>query len=138
MLALLSQGDEAAFSTLYDRFWQQLFTIAYNRTKDMPSAEDIVHDVFAGLWVNRASVDIDTLENYLAVAVKYAVFTRLKKQAREKAFLQSPSASPVTGLSVEDAVHARQLLDLVRSEVEELPEKCRLIFKYSREDGMPV
>ena len=138
LLALLSQGDEAAFSTLYDRFWQRLFAIAYNRTKDMPSAEDIVHDVFAGLWANRASVDIDTLENYLAVAVKYAVFTRLKKQAREKAFLQSPSASPVIGLSVEDAVHARQLLDLVRSEVEKLPEKCRLIFKYSREDGMPV
>lgn len=138
LLALLSQGDEAAFSALYDRFWQRLFTIAYNRTNDMPSAEDIVHDVFAGLWANRAVVDIDALENYLAVAVKYAVLTRLKKQAREKAFLQSPSAPPVIGLPVEDAVHARQVLDLVRSEIEKLPEKCRLIFKYSREDGMPV
>jgi RNA polymerase sigma-70 factor (ECF subfamily) len=138
LLALLSQNDEAAFSAIYDRFWQRLFVIAYNRVKDTPTAEDIVHDVFAGLWANRTSVDIDILENYLAVAVKYAVLTKLKKQAREKAFLQSSHDTPVIGLPVEDTLQTRQLQDLIQTEIERLPEKCRLIFKYSRDKGMPV
>ncbi|HVV06972.1 MAG TPA: RNA polymerase sigma-70 factor [Puia sp.] len=138
LLALLSQNDEAAFSAIYDRFWQRLFVIAYNRVKDTPAAEDIVHDVFASLWANRASIDVEALENYLAVAVKYTVLTKLKKQAREKAFVQSSTDTPVIALPAEDAVQARQLRELIHSEIERLPEKCRLIFKYSREKGMPV
>ncbi|HVU53875.1 MAG TPA: RNA polymerase sigma-70 factor [Puia sp.] len=137
LLALLPQNDEAAFSAIYDRYWERLFVIAYNRVKDTPTSEDIVHDVFAGLWANRASIDIDALENYLAVAVKYAVLTKLKKQARERTFLLSQDAT-VTDRPVEDAVQARQLLELIQTEIERLPEKCRLIFKYSREKGMPV
>ena len=53
LLHLVSKDDKMAFTELYHRFWQQLFAIAVNRTKEKQTAEDIVHDVFASLWVNR-------------------------------------------------------------------------------------
>ena len=138
MLSLVSQDDEAAFTELYNRFWQKLFAIAYNRLKEIQLAEDIVHDVFAGLWANRKKVEIGLLENYLASATKYAVLNKIKRKARERVFQKTSYQTPVVELPIETSLHYKRILEIVKTEVEKLPEKCRLIFKYSRDEGLPV
>jgi RNA polymerase sigma-70 factor (ECF subfamily) len=138
LLHLISKNDEAAFSELYDRFWKKMFAVAYNRLKEVQDAEDIVHDVFVRLWANRQKLEIGELENYLATAVKYGVLSKIKKRAREKKYLKTETSLSVVESSSETKVHYRQILELVRTEVEKLPERCRLIFKYSRDEGMPV
>lgn len=138
LLALLARDDQHAFEEIYSRYWQKLYVIAYNRLQDTANAEDIVHDVFAGLWANRHQVQIDVLENYLAVATKYAVFNRVKKQLREREALKGLADTPVMDLRIEDRLYHRQLLERVRQEVEKLPARCKLIFKYRKEDGLPV
>ncbi|MBL7710039.1 MAG: RNA polymerase sigma-70 factor [Chitinophagaceae bacterium] len=138
LLSLMAQDDKAAFTELYDRFWKKLFVIAFNRIKDKQSAEDIVHDVFASLWNNRTQVNIDQLENYLAVAVRYSVFSTIKKKSRAKQIEQNVSLSSIVEMPVETSLHYKKILELVKTEVEHLPEKCRIIFKYSRDAGMPV
>ena len=138
LLYFISQDDNAAFTEIYNRFWQQLFAIAFNRLKETETAEDIVHDVFAGLWANRSVITIESLENYLAVAVKYAVLTKLKKKLREREWQKNNEVTPVVELTVEASLHYKKILELVHTEIERLPEKCRLIFKYSREQSMPV
>ncbi len=138
LLSLMARDDKAAFTELYDRFWKKLFVIAFNRIKDKQSAEDIVHDVFSGLWNNRTRSDIGQLENYLAVAVRYAVFSMIKKKARARKIEQHLAGSTVVEMPVETSLHYKKVLELVKTEVEHLPEKCRIIFKYSRDAGMPV
>lgn len=138
LLSLMAQDDKAAFTELYDRFWKKLFVIAFNRIKDKQSAEDIVHDVFASLWNNRKEVSIDQLENYLAVAIRYSVFSTIKKKSRVKQIEQNLSLSSIVEMPVETSLHYKKILELVKTEVEHLPEKCRIIFKYSRDAGMPV
>ena len=86
LLGLLSNNDEIAFTELYDRFWQKLFAIAYCRLKEIETAEDIVHDVFASLWANRQEITIESLDNYLATAVKYMVLDKIKKKERERLY----------------------------------------------------
>jgi RNA polymerase sigma-70 factor (ECF subfamily) len=140
LIQLLETGDERAFSTLYDRYWKKLYAIAFNRLKESSSAEDIVHDVFVGLWSNRQTVQINNIEHYLAVAVKYAVLNRLKKEIREKEKRSAAiTESPVIDFQlVETSIDNKKLLEKIWQEVESLPEKCRLIFIYSRKGGMPV
>ncbi|MGF2411969.1 MAG: RNA polymerase sigma factor, partial [Ferruginibacter sp.] len=138
LLELLSKGDESAFTELYTRYWKKLFTIAYNRLKEVEAAEDIVHDVFVGIWVNREKLQIEFLENYLATATKYAVLSKIKKKAQERMYNNNAAIATVFELPVETALHYKQILDAIKKEVEKLPEKCRLIFKYSRNEGMPV
>ena len=84
LLHLITQDHEAAFTELYERYWEKLYVIAYNRLRDKASAEDIVHDVFTALWTNRHITHIDNAENYLAVAVKYAVLNRVKRTIRDR------------------------------------------------------
>ncbi|HEY9341581.1 MAG TPA: RNA polymerase sigma-70 factor [Hanamia sp.] len=140
LLDLLSKSDEFAFSEIYDRFWQKLFAIAYNRLKEIQTAEDIVHDVLVSLWANRERVTIESLENYLATAAKYMVMAKIKKKERQRIYNNTitPHHAPVFELPIESSLHYKYILEIVKNEVEKLPEKCKLIFKCSRNAGMPV
>ena len=138
LLYLLSQNDKAAFTELYNRYWQKLYAIAYNRLKETQTAEDIVHDVMAGLWSSREKINIELLENYLATATKYAVLGKLRKKERERQFQNSLHQTPVFELQIEEKLHYKKILEVIKTEVELLPERCRLIFKCSREEGKPV
>ena len=137
LMSLLAAGDEAAFDALYQRFWPRLFAIAPNRLQNREAAEDVVHDVFASFWANRATAEVRNVENYLAVAVKYAVLVRLRRELRQRDYLRQATDSALS-FSPETQFDNRHLLELVRREVEKLPERCRLVFKYSREQGLPV
>lgn len=138
LLELLSKGDEFAFTEIYDRFSKKLFAIAYNRLKEVQEAEDIVHDVFASLWANRNKVEVKCLENYLATATKYTVFAKIKRKERERLYNESSQCSPVFELNIETSLHYKYILEAVENEVERLPEKCKLIFKYSRNNKLPI
>ncbi len=138
LLCLVSQDDEAAFTELYNRFWKKLFVVAYNRFKELQQAEDIVHDVFASLWANRKKIEIEFVDNYLASAVKYMVLAKIKKIQRERMYNNTATPVQVYELPIETSLHYKRILEIVKTEVEKLPEKCRLIFKYSRDEGKPV
>lgn len=138
LLELLSQSDEQAFMTIYHRYWQKIFTIAHNRLQNSQEAEDIVHDVFFSLWQNRQTQQIQQLENYLAVATKYKVLARIKSQLRERQYRESIDTGIVVDMPIENRLHYKRILMLVMTEVEKLPEKCRIIFQYSRNEGMSV
>lgn len=139
LLDLLSKGDEASFTEIYNRFWKKIFVIAYNRLKETQEAENVTHDVFISLWTNRNKVKIESLENYLATAAKYIVLAKIKRKERQRLYNTNLlHEAPVIELPVESYLYSRQLLEIIKKEVEKLPEKCQLIFKYSRNEGMPV
>jgi RNA polymerase sigma-70 factor (ECF subfamily) len=136
LVPLIAKGNTAAFTELYERYWKKLFGIAYNRLKDMGKAEDVVHEVFASIWKNRNNLQIEAIENYLAVATKYAVFHQLKKdQQQAQVKNQGPHYSMA---SPDELVDYKQIAERIKTEVDKLPSQCRLIFKYSREAQMPV
>lgn len=136
LVPLIATGNSDAFTELYERYWGKLFGIAYNRLKDMGKAEDVVHEVFASLWKNRKGLKIGAIENYLAVATKYAVFHQFKKDQQQLLIFNQ---LPVSAFQLPDElVEYKQIVERLKTEVEKLPAKCRLVFKYSREAQMPV
>jgi RNA polymerase sigma-70 factor (ECF subfamily) len=138
LLELLSTGEEYAFTEIYERFSKKLFAVAYSRLKEVQEAEDIVHDVFASLWANRSKVEVKSLENYLATATKYMVFATIRRKERVRLYNQTSQPSSIVELNVEATLHYKYILEVLNNEVEKLPEKCKLIFKYSRNNKLPV
>lgn len=138
LIALLKQRDHAAFNEIYGRYWKILYAVAYNRLRDNQSAEDVVHDVLVSLWNHRDTAEIDNLAGYLATATKYMVFHMMKraqKFSREEHEMDQ-AGQILDQEDIEDRLHYKHLLELVNAEVERLPEKCKLIFKYSREEHL--
>lgn len=137
-LERLAADDAEAFSDLYAHFWERLFAIAFHRLDDRAEAEDVVHDVFMSLWAHRHCREIADINRYLAVAVKYAVLSRLRNRRKRSSILQGLGISMTAASQPEERLDQKLLLERLQGEVERLPDRCRLIFRYSREEGMPV
>lgn len=134
--ALLKEGNERAYTEIYNRYWQTIYAIAYNRLRNMEAAQDLIHDTFASLWISREKVIIDNLKSYLGVAVKYRVIEYIRREKLQNSYEQSRTNQFISGTNtIEEVMHFKHVLDLVDQEIESLPEKCKLIFKYSRKEN---
>lgn len=133
LVASLERSDQRAFAEIYRRYWDKLLAIAYKHTQDKSAAEELVQDVFISLWDRRGEVEIKSLNNYLAVAIKFAVFKYISRTRRhaeiERIHYNSGNAN-----FDEEQINARFLKEYIDGVVELLPEKCRLVFRYSREE----
>ncbi|MCC6287033.1 MAG: RNA polymerase sigma-70 factor [Chitinophagaceae bacterium] len=135
LLTLLKKDDEQAFNEVYNRYWKILFSIASSRLRNIHAAEDIIHDVFASIWKNRKNSDIRSLQHYLASSTRYLVFKVIRKNAYAHQYTAS-GQDIITTFELENSLHNKYLLEYISREVDTLPEKCKMIFKYSREKGM--
>ncbi len=137
LLALLAIGDESSFEALYRRYWRKMFVIASNRLDYPEDAEEIVQDIFASLWHRRATLKQDlNLPVYLAVSVKYRIIKTLGKQRLQQRYVDSLLADNRTDDSTQEWLAFEELQEQLSIYVAQLPEKCRLVFRLSREEGL--
>lgn len=136
LVTLLKKGDSDAFTTIYKRYWSLLMAISYSHLKDRFLAEEIAQEVFLSLWRRQSLLKIDTLNAYLATAVKYAIFKHLNQSERHRQLLGN-NYNQATYVSSED-IDARFLQDYINGVVERLPEKCRIVYKMSRNLGLTI
>lgn len=138
LFSLVKKGNEAAFREIYQRYWRILYGIAYNRLKDKEAAEDITHDVFASLWQQREGTEIAHVKGYLAAATRYLVIEHLRKSVQQQALgghREGLFVKPNAG--IDDQIHHKLILEMMQGEIDRLPERCRVIFKLSREEHLP-
>ncbi|MFC3199126.1 RNA polymerase sigma-70 factor [Parapedobacter deserti] len=133
LVSQLREGEEQAFTEIYHRYWDKLLAIAYMHTRDKPNAEELVQEVFVSLWNRRASLDIRFLDNYLAVAIKFAVFKHLHRNRRHTEIEHTYAEGDAFQLD-EERIDAQFLKEYLEGVVEQLPERCRLVFRYSRDE----
>lgn len=132
---LLKQADKAAYTEIYNRYWKKMLLVAWNHCKDKAQSEDIVHEVFISLWNRRSEVLIENIPAFLTTAIKFNIFKYYQKiQHRKQLALQNYEFKESS--YDEDKLDALFLKEYINGIVEQLPEKCRLTFKYSREEGL--
>ncbi len=132
---LLRSGDHVAFTEIYNRYWNKLTAIAYNHTKDKSAAKEIVQELFVGLWNRKDILDIKTLNGYLATAVKFAVYKKIERERRRRE-IENQEFSKSDFMEIDQEIETRFLQEYINGQVEQLPEKCRMVFNYSRVKGM--
>ena len=134
---LLQTGDELAFTEIYNRYWDKLFSIAANKLKDLDEAEEIVQDIFVSLWKRRNELgSIETLSPYLAVSVKYRVIKFLDKRNNQQKYTDHRQrVTSIADDSTEQWIEFEELRSRLAMFVADLPEKCRLVYRLSRESG---
>lgn len=135
LLRQLRESDEHALAQLYKAHWQPLFLSAYNLLKDKKACEDIVQEIFLQLWLRRHTLDVrESLATYLSTAVRYQVFHHIRK-ASKRTFVPTSEETSIADRS-DEALLCKDLYGQVHQAVEELPERCRLIYRLSREEQL--
>ena len=135
LMNLLQEGDHAAFTEIYKRYWEKLVLIAWNHTRDKALAEDIVHEVFISLWNEKNNFQILNVGGFLATKIKFVVFKNYRKEHRRSKLAEMNFNFSDVSLD-EEKLDALFLQDYINGIINELPEKCKLVFKYSRQLGM--
>lgn len=130
------KNDKTKFSKLYDKYWKNLFAIAFHKCRDQSMAEDCVQDVFLSLLNHKNPASIENLEAYLTRAVKYAILRAIYKYNRTQYLDDYPDDTEMGERAVEDAIEEKNLKEHLFNKVEELPKQCRIIFKSSRQDHL--
>lgn len=132
---LRNEDDDAAFSELYNRYWDKLFAAAYKRVRSVEAAEEIVQDLFVDLWNRRRVLDIRSgLAVYLFSAIKYKVIHNMHKQMIKQSFEQHNPFYHEYDNSTDEVIIANDLKSHLEHSAEQLPEKCRAIYHLSRNE----
>jgi RNA polymerase sigma-70 factor (family 1) len=137
LLALLRFGNEEAFSEIYNRYWKRLLSIAYNISKDKSVSQEIVQDIFIGIWSRRLDLNIFCLNSYLASSVRLSMFKFIYRQKRRMEIESSNCPDESSTLS-EELIDARFTQEYINKLIERLPEKCKLVFRFSRNAGLSI
>ena len=135
LLSLLRDEKYHAFTEIYQRYWKKMLLIAWNHAKDKTAAEDVVHEVFMSLWEKKGELDIKNIPAYLCTAIKFSIFKNYQREIRRNE-LAKQNYNYQAVVDEEEKLDALFLQEYINNIVEELPEKCKLVFKYSRELGM--
>lgn len=107
--------------------------MAYNRLQSRHGAEDVVQDVLSSLWTRREQLSINSLNNYLSSAVRYSIFHEMRRRLKNDKLNQNFLVNAEAVTSTEELLKYKLIEEAVQKEINKLPEKCKLVFQYSRD-----
>lgn len=138
LLRKIATGDEKAFRTVYDAYFNRLSAYVFKLSKSETATEEIVQDVFTRLWQNTAAVqEAANYEAYLFTIARNRTFDYLRQLARETDLItllseqvrESPSAA-------EEKLRVDELHALIRQALEKLSKQKQMVFHLSRNEGL--
>jgi RNA polymerase sigma-70 factor (ECF subfamily) len=135
----IASGDQKAFRELFMAYCARLTQFAFSIVKSRDAAREIVDEVFIKLWRNKVTIgNIRNLKVYLYTATKNTALNYLSVNARNN-ITQSfdlLSVQLIDEQSPERKLINSEILNKINAAIENLPPRCKMVFKLVREDGL--
>src|SRR6185503_965424 len=135
----IANDDQLAYRQLFIQFYSKLSRFVMGFTKNKELTDEIVSDVFINIWRRKKNMEeIKNLKLYLYVSAKNITFNYLKKLHRENLTdidiveiePEDPFADPGA------AMITREMNIKLKTAINALPPRCKLIFTLIKEDGL--
>ena len=127
VLAKFKQGDESAFTFLYEHYWRKVYRFSEIYLTDKDEIKEVVQDVFIKLWESRAQInenkDIDGL---------LFIMTSLNKVTMKLTAFEVAEKIAIPGEDFE----TKDLLEYIWKLVSLLPPRQQEVFTMSRKHQM--
>ncbi len=126
--------DERSLEILFKGNFTALCRFAVGYVKDHEAAKEIVQDAFVNLWEKRDTIDLSkSVKSYLSTTVRNKCLNYLRDNKKFSGDLLALENLPQdASYEQADKLTETELRDRIDRAVNELPEKCREIFKMSR------
>lgn len=138
LLNRMREGDQASFNTLFDRYWETLYSTVFTVYSDREVCSEIVHDIFLNLWLRREKLQIESFKAYILASARYHVYRHVKN-ARRNSLEYRDDLEYSSRVSMNDGelnIRYQELEKSVDRELEELPRRCKEIFTLSRREQL--
>lgn len=139
LLQKIAQGDQIAFKAFFEHYYPELLNYAFYIVESRYAAEEIVSSVFINIWQQRSKlVEVKNLRSYLFVSVKNRSYNYVRdnrqiqahEEDHDRHFLSTSFENP------ESLYLSEELRKIILDSIEQLPARCKMIFRLVREDGM--
>lgn len=138
----LQNGSHKAFEVVFFKYFPKVKYYISGFVKSADIAEELTQNVFYKIWENHKSISITSrgikgFDSYIyTIAYRQTIDYIRSKQVRDS-FYNDQMALSIDLVDIEDAYIAEETRLLIEMEIENMPEKQRLIYKLSRNQGIP-
>lgn len=139
--AISLNNDQIAYKELFILLHSRLKKFAYSILKSGEEAEELVSDIFIGIWEKRDQLTkIDSPLLYFYTTAKNLSFNRIKKLKKQQTINLNPDDWFIQFQSIyfdpEQLMMTEEMIRQIKKAVNELPPRCKLIFMLVKEDGL--
>jgi RNA polymerase sigma-70 factor (family 1) len=140
LICRIAEGDSDAFGKFYDIYFHKVYQFTGYFIKSNEVCQEIISDVFLTVWINRDKMqEIQNIEGFLYTITRNKAYNYLQKVAKNPAFTdEMPIEISREGNNdtPEQTILAEELQKVIRSSIDDLPEKCKAVFLLSRDEGL--
>jgi RNA polymerase sigma-70 factor (ECF subfamily) len=135
LIRQLRQGDHEAFTSLYERYWRQVYNFCRLYLSNRSVAEEVVQEVFIKIWESRESIrEEKNFKGLLFIITRNRIFNQHRKSVNEDFYKMTVLSVMEDSYNMEKEIEARDLGEYIDRLIEELPSRRREIFNLSRKE----
>jgi len=133
----LHDGDVEAFDLLYEKYSGNLYAFSSKYLRSAVEAEELVQTVFLKIWESHKSLRKESsFKSYLFTIAYNDICKCFRKRHYQQKFIDSIlQNSSQASSETEERIDFHSVLERVSQIINKLPEKQRIIFIKSREEG---
>lgn len=135
---LFNEGDEFAYTEIFDRYNHLLIKHAFQMLQDSSDAQDLVQDLFLRLWEKKGSMVFSgQLSSYLYKSIKNRVLDHLAHKKVGSKYTDYVVQSNIEGVNTtEELIKYQELAEIIEREILSLPPKIQRVFRMNKEAEM--
>jgi RNA polymerase sigma-70 factor (family 1) len=140
LLYQVADGDEKAFTRLFERYSDVTYGFAIVYTKTAESAEEVVQEIFLKLWLKREKLrDIQSFPDHLFIITRNHIIDFLRKNLREKKYQQQLVRHfKEVSFTPEQQLIFKESGEIIEKAVAMLPPQQQVIYRLRRNEDMPL
>ncbi|MBD1384582.1 sigma-70 family RNA polymerase sigma factor [Mucilaginibacter rigui] len=136
LLLKVANGDEHAFSELFNTHHQLLGTHIYRITDSVELAEEVVQDVFLKIWMSRETLtNVQNFRAYLFVISKNHALNCLRKVAKERIHQKTLEKNALS-ITPDDSPGLAGYYSLLDEAIDHLPPQQQKVYLLSRHNRL--
>ncbi|MBN8718061.1 MAG: RNA polymerase sigma-70 factor [Sediminibacterium magnilacihabitans] len=131
--------DQQAYRELFVIFYNPLLHFARSFLSSKEQAEEAVSDVFIHIWEKRRRLEtVSNLKVYLYIATKNTALNYRSRQNKHRTEDLGEMATELKSIyfNPEQLLITAEMIQRIRQAINQLPTRCRLIFKLVKEDEL--
>lgn len=137
------EGDEKAFEKVFKSEYNRIVGFCQQFVGDRHKAQNVAQEAFVKLWLNKEKIDtVNGIRSFLYTASKTGCLNLIRHQKVVSKYSDKQLQAKEGDLFREtlesfnfDVLELTELENLINQSIQELPEKCRLVFTMSRMEG---
>ncbi len=137
LIELFRQGNEQAFTGIYDLYSKQLYRNMIRMVKDEDIAEELLQDLFLKIWESRERIDPEkSFKSFLYKVAENLVYAHFRKIAKDNRIMAKLVISYVEfDTNAEDAIISQENHALLKKAIESLSPQRKLIYTRCKLEG---